>query len=186
MLPRPVNRLKNSRFLGSALIGGVVIAIAACGAGSQPSAQSASSPSAGTATSPGATLPGFAASLTFTGSLTGTTTQSMSPKNFIASDCGGGIISVGVTLNGHDYVLGVINGNYGGPKTYTLDGANSIVLVAFDDVQYGGATVYTAKSGQMTYKSEKSITIDAELAGPVVGPSAGLSAHISGSASCSS
>ena len=164
-----------------------MIAIAACGAGSQPSAQSASSPSAGTATSPGATLPGFAASLTFTGSLTGTTTQSMSPKNFIASDCGGGIISVGVTLNGHDYALQVLNVTYGGPKTYTLgDAATSTVVVAFDDVQYGGATVYTAKSGQMTYKSEKSITIDAELAGPLVGPGAGLSAHISGSASCSS
>ena len=158
----------------------LVAAVAACGGGSPPSGQSGSSPSASSGTAPTsspARTAEFAANLTFTGSLAGTAGLAKAPKG--TATCEGGNINVGVTLNGKDYNILILNTAYKGPAVYTIGDASSGTLVLLSDAEYGGRTAYSSTGGKITYLSDKSYTIDADLSAE-----AGTSAHVSGSASC--
>ena len=153
----------------------ICVGIAACG--SSGSTPSGSNPSVA-ATSPTPAAAGYAANLTFTGALAGSTTQAKAPKDAKPSTCSGGTIEVAVTLNGHDYDLLVINVQYKSPGTYKIGDQTTGITAVFSDAAYGGTTEYTSTTGTVTYKNEKSITIDANLT------SGAKTAHISGSAAC--
>jgi hypothetical protein len=157
--------------------------LAACGSSSPSSSPAgSSSPTAArptaTGTPPTTSAGGFAANLTFTGTLAGSTTQAKAPSGTQA--CGNGSLIVVVTLNGQDYKLIVLNTVYKGPGKYTLGGISSGTVVLFTDSESGGKSSYTSTSGALTYGTEKSITIDGDL----TGSSASQRVHVSGSAGC--
>lgn len=165
----------------------ICAALVARGSSSTNPAPTASPQSAGAATpttatptaAPTARVACNTANLTFTWTLSGSTTQAKAAKNAKPSTCGGGSINVGITLNGHDYDLLVVNVSYKGPARYTLGDVSTGTAALLSDALYGGMSDYTSTSGTVTYDGDKSITIDANLVG-----SATQTAHISGSAAC--
>lgn len=179
-----------ARALTAGLLFPICAALVARGSSSTNPAPTASPQSAGAATptaaatatptaAPTARVAGNTANLTFTGTLSGSTTQAKAAKNAKPSTCGGGSINVGITLNGHDHDLLVVNVSYKGPARYTLGDVSTGTAALLSDALYGGMSEYTSTSGTVTYDGDKSITIDANLVG-----SATQTAHISGSAAC--
>ncbi len=154
--------------------------VAGCGGAQHATSTSSAKPPAAT-TSPSTSLDVYAASLVFTGGLSGKVNGAQAPPSQASHACGGGSVDVDVTLGGQVYALNGSASAFHGPGQYKAGLGSEFNLMIWSPTN----DIWTTTSGSATYKDDKSLAIDADLTNLMAGPGEPNStAHVSGSMSC--
>lgn len=178
----PAARHLTVRFLRLYTVAFIALAMTVAGCGGAQHATSTSAATRQAATpSPSKSLDVYAASLVFTGGLSGNVSGAQVPPSQASHACGGGTVDVDVTLNGQVYALNASASAFHGPGQYKAGLGNEFNLMIWSPTN----DIWTTTSGSATYKDDKSLTIDADVTNMMAGPGEPNSiAHVSGSMSC--
>jgi hypothetical protein len=126
-----------------------------------------------------ASLDVYAASLTFTGGLSGTVSGAQAPVGGSSNACGGGAVDVNVVFKGQNWGLNASASPYNGPGQYAT-GSGFSLLIASPTNDFWFAT-----AGAATYSTGKALSIDVDVTNMMAGPGEpGSVAHITGTFSC--
>ena len=120
-----------------------------------------------------------AASLTFTGGLSGTVSGAQAPVGGSSNACGSGAVDVNVVFKGQNWGFNASASPFHGPGQYAAGSGFSLLIASPTN------DLWFATGGTATYNSDKSLSIDVDVTNMMAGPGEpGSVAHIAGMFSC--
>ncbi len=171
---------KKQSLIALAAVVALATVAGACGGTPQATSTSATSPQAVTS-SPAKNADVYAASLTFTGGLSGKVSGAQAPPSGASNACGSGSIDIGIVLNGQDWALDASASAFHGAGQYKAGLGSEFDLMMWSPTN----DIWTTTAGSATYNDGKSLHLDVDVTNLMAGPGEPNSTgHVSGSMSC--